>query len=532
MISEEIKNKIIFLVENTHFKYSKIYEEVAQNEEFEIDVIFEVLTEYEQKIGKKIKRPKKIIKELYYEELFNLREEGLTYDEISEYLSAKVGINISRNMVRYLVKEIYKSKGLDIPKAKSNLRRIKIDEEKIYELREEGYSYEEIANYFRNEGIDLNSHTIDIRCKQIYKSKGKEEPKAKWKKKNEISDSTKEKIYELRKKGYTYKKISEYLAEQGIVIAIERICFICRIMFVERGEKEPVVKKNTKRVNVDVDEILKLREQGFSYKKISEYFKQRGTTISIETVRKRCIEVCDSQKLKYNCEITSEELDNKIFELREEGIAYARIADMLKKQGIRISVLDVKKRCIKVYMEKGKKEPKTKQKKRSNIEDEEIYVLRKQKLSYSEISKRFQAQGIKISTEVIRKRCKIIFESKQEIEPKIKTGKKIEAKDEEIYELRKLGLSFQKISDYFLDKGITINFQTVRKRYMIYKEKLQVQASEKDRKEISLRSVNKDVLKRKILELKVSRNATDEQLSMIAKLYGVDLKDINDDFNL
>ena len=46
------------------------------------------------------------------------------------------------------------------------------------------------------------------------------------------------------------------------------------------------------------------------------------------------------------------------------------------------------------------------------LDDEKIYELREQRLSYLEIAKHFKEQGIEVSYQIIRERCKKIYELK------------------------------------------------------------------------------------------------------------------------
>ena len=50
-----------------------------------------------------------------------------------------------------------------------------VSEEEIYNLREQGLSYNEIVQRFKDKGIEVSWPTISDRCKKIYEEKGKEE---------------------------------------------------------------------------------------------------------------------------------------------------------------------------------------------------------------------------------------------------------------------------------------------------------------------------------------------------------------------
>ena len=50
-------------------------------------------------------------------------------------------------------------------------RKIEIRDEEIYELREQGMTYERIAEYYSIKGIKITYSAIGYRCKKIYKEK-------------------------------------------------------------------------------------------------------------------------------------------------------------------------------------------------------------------------------------------------------------------------------------------------------------------------------------------------------------------------
>ena len=125
-------------------------------------------------------------------------------------------------------------------------RKIEIRDEEIYELREQGESYEEIARYYNGKGIEISKATIAYRCKKIYNEKGKEEPKAK-KGKKERKDVTNEEIYELRKQGMTYGDITKYYNKKGIKINPSTIRLRCKEIYEKKGEEAPKVTRKNKK---------------------------------------------------------------------------------------------------------------------------------------------------------------------------------------------------------------------------------------------------------------------------------------------
>ena len=83
-------------------------------------------------------------------------------------------------------------------------------EEKIYQLKEEGLSYQEIQ---RRVNIDIK--TIREICKRIYDSKGKKVKRGR----NKESQQLDKKIDELKVQGLSYRKITKKLEENGVEIS-------------------------------------------------------------------------------------------------------------------------------------------------------------------------------------------------------------------------------------------------------------------------------------------------------------------------
>ena len=113
-------------------------------------------------------------------------------------------------------------------------RKIEIRDEEIYELREQGMTHKEIARYYNEKGIEISKATIAYRCKKIYNEKGKDEPKIK--RKNMVKEATDEEIYELREQGKSYEEIARYYKEKGIEITRVAIGKRCKKIYNEKGK--------------------------------------------------------------------------------------------------------------------------------------------------------------------------------------------------------------------------------------------------------------------------------------------------------
>ena len=280
-----------------------------------------------------------------------------------------------------------------------------LPEDEIFRLREQRFSYYDIERHFTARGIIVNHQTIRLRCKEIYAKLGKEEPKA-------ISNATRrsheldEKIYELKKKGLTYSEILKVLESKGYNITKTSISKKSKEIFKAKGEEEPKVdpSKYFKKRDITDEEIYNLRKQKMSYEAISKYLEEHGKIISLFGIRKRC---------------------KKIFKARGEEEPCSEIA----KKG------------------RSKKE----------VDSEELYNYRARGLSFKEIARIYEERGIKISAETLGRLFREMMSKKGEKEQKYKL-----VSFEEIETLRKQGLSFDKISKYYQEKGIKIGEKSLR----------------------------------------------------------------------
>ena len=53
----------------------------------------------------------------------------------------------------------------------------KVRDALVYELKERGWSYRKIAKYYEEQGIKISAAALQLRCKNIYKKMEKEIPK-------------------------------------------------------------------------------------------------------------------------------------------------------------------------------------------------------------------------------------------------------------------------------------------------------------------------------------------------------------------
>lgn len=185
--------------------------------------------------------------------LKELREKGLTYQEISDHIERTKGIKISVSTICKRMKSI-------MPK-ETNQTKNEVSEEQLKALREQGLTYREISEYLNSIGIEISLGLARTRIMQIYAKEGKKEPKAniKYKKSPELEQITDEELQELRKSGLSTGKIHRYYTEKGIKVSRQWIWIrLKRIEEKQAAEVPQTTRKITK--SEIIDKILELRE--------------------------------------------------------------------------------------------------------------------------------------------------------------------------------------------------------------------------------------------------------------------------------
>ena len=292
-----------------------------------------------------------------------------------------------------------------------------------------------------------------------------------------------EEIYNLREQGLSYNAISKHFEGKGIIVSLNVIRLRCKEIYKEKGQEEKKAIMPNQILEIIDEELFSLREQGLSYAAIAKYYQQKGVKVCAQTIKVKCIKIYKNKgkeepKLKKGIKKKSEVSDEEIYNLREKGLSYNAIAKLFEDRNIKISSTRIRLRCKEIYKEKQKEEPKTKTKlERSDVSDEEIYALREQGLGYLAIAKNFERRGINVATMTIARRCKKIYKEKKQEEPKLKHGKmsgirRIKLSKDYIYSLREYGLSYYSMEKYYKSKGINVNKSTIRLRCKeVYKEK-------------------------------------------------------------
>lgn len=209
--------------------------------------------------------------------------------------------------------------------------------------------------------------------------------------------------------------------------------------------------------------------------------------------------------------------------LREEGLTYKEIVEHLNKQGTKVSVSVVRKRIVEMYGGILEEIPKVKTKSKKGVARldvplEQMIRLRQRGFSYREIAYKLNERGIKISPQTVQNRIKEF----QKKEPEIISDKRgLESiPDNKLKKLKEQGLSCKGILEYLTNRGIKVTLPSLKKRLKSIYEN----AGEKMPKASSKKKVlkaDKAMIIYQILKLRDSRNATNEQIAEIAKLYGL-----------
>ncbi len=300
-----------------------------------------------------------------------------------------------------------------------------ISADEIFNFREEGKSYVEIENIYTGRGIKVSRGTLKARYVEACNKKGKKPVDLR---RIENEEQVKERIYELKSQGKSLREITKIFRSEGNNIAIRTVNDYWRIICNEKGITDEIDSKVKER-------IYELRKSGLSYDDLYKKLREENVIVPYNKLIKICKEIFIEKGEKepnpnrgqrswkknkigkddLNSTNAKKEKMEEIFNLRQLGNSYRKIHRIFKDKGRKISPITIKKYCKIIYEEKGLEEPQNG--KKNEITDEEIYNLRKKGYSYNAISKSFEDKGITISSVTISVRCKEIFRAKGEKEP-------------------------------------------------------------------------------------------------------------------
>ena len=242
-------------------------------------------------------------------------------------------------------------------------------------------------------------------------------------------------------------------------------------------------------IKVDVEELVRLKEQEISDKEISEYFRSKGIEICPATINKKLTKYYKEkgqQKPRargYRISNKEEEIGEIVVKLRREGNTLKEIESHLKGMGKDVSFETV--RQVLIFL--GELEIK------SRIKDSELVKLAEQGMSGTDISRYFADQGREISITSVNRRIRNYYESIGQEKPK-------KVSNEELIELKEQGLTDEEIVDYLEQNGRKISKSGVSKRLRNYynsigKERLKIK--KRTQEMIEEQSANRIINERK-----------------------------------
>lgn len=213
--------------------------------------------------------------------------------------------------------------------------------------------------------------------------------------------------------------------------------------------------------------------------------------------------------------------EDELIKLRLQGFTYSEIAEYFNKKGIKVSSVTIRNKMDAIFQSQRSETPKGELKKMVYIDEEEIYKLRNDGKTYSEIAKYFENKGIRVSVNFIKKRCKIIYAEKGENEP---DDAKLPVSDKQLIELIEQGFSFLQIAKYFSSIGIALSSEKVAKRCkeICRENKITISRRKVRWKPLDSVVINERALEIALQNLKNSRKATDIQLQSLARIYNIE----------
>lgn len=219
-----IELKIFKLKEEGH-SYRVISKKLSEDD---INISYERVRKYCNDIYNKlgIKEPKSVRKKPkskiddYKEEIFKLKENGMSYKNICEYLNEH-HITVSQRTISNMFNKNSNKKVNCYSNAVLRIRKVMSDEE-IFNLSKQGCPYNDIVNLIYLRGVNTSYNTVKRICERIYRDKGLSKPVLAVKKTKRI-DIPFDKIIELKNNGLSYEDIAEYFTKHGTKVSVHTI---------------------------------------------------------------------------------------------------------------------------------------------------------------------------------------------------------------------------------------------------------------------------------------------------------------------
>lgn len=434
--------------------------------------------------------------------IFYLLNQGKSISDVAKALSIPKGVvsrtisnfeklNIKIDKVDYKVQE--KSKN---PQIENNIEQVtnpKKDRANVENVNPLGETDTQIYK-LSSQGMNQTQIAKEIGCsKQEISRRVRRMKKMGFvfgDKKEDIRKQT-EKVLELIQKGYSVNEIAKML-EIG-----EKQVYYCITRLRNQGFTLNITRKKSGRIHrkyttdmVDIG-ILEMREQGLTIKRIGELLNKSQLTIfkRIKKMKEHNIDVPKgySKQLEYS---EREKRDAEIAEMYSNGM---KAKDIAEKYGVS------KQLVWKAVRERGIK--KHYQYIHNDKTEKRIVELYRDGISIFEIS-----NIVKISHQTVRK---ILVENGIEIIKEKPVKKEVR---NEIVKLANQGVSCGEIANKIGINPITVARVLRRTKDFEIKK--------------SIVGAGKEKIAKAVFNLIESKNATKEQLEVIAEYYGIELKDV------
>jgi len=375
------------------------------------------------------------------EEIVRLKEEGMSDREIAERFT-KQGINVSRSTIRKILAKYYESIG----KTKPNAKIIEIPIEDIVKLNKEGMTEKQIVEYFKSKGIRVGMSTINLKLKKYYESIHTQKPKARSKPRIDI-----EELVYLKEQGLSDEEVARELNRQGRVIASNTVSKRLISYYKAKGIKKPnqtpngrVKRNRRKKINISIEKIAQLKEQGMSYVKIAKYLREEeGINVSLSNIYRRLGEYYKSVGKKTQKDIEIED----ILKLKEKGMSAAKIVKYFKEEkGIMVCEETIRKRLTEYYKSIGEE----RLQERKILPMDEIIMLRQKGLSVKKIVQYLKQKDINVSESTIYKRLKEDYkvnEEESDSTTKTRIGRPSEKYDDDVKYILMNGMTIDEYID-------------------------------------------------------------------------------------
>lgn len=269
------------------------------------------------------------------------------------------------------------------------------------------------------------------------------------------------KIIALKESGLTNKEIAEYLTLNGESVCTATIQRMVKEYYADDPSKQPKVKTGYKS-KIKIEEVIELKEKGLSDEKIANILTEQGKKIG----RSRVNEMIDQYYKSIGKEKPIVKKGKKedvtvedVFKLKENGLSTEDILRYYEGNNIDVSISTIKRRIKDAYKEE--KAPRAD--KKTDISTKDLIELRKQDISYEEMSIILKKQGKSITPGAIWARLNRYYNKHNEenVLQKATRKEKIKINPIKILELKEKGLGSRKIAEQLKNEGINISPSSV-----------------------------------------------------------------------